>query len=646
MTQAHQLSTLKQYEKTASEEREAMRTSILPVRFPAKYLRLLKHVVVPSASESQLLPLHWEAINYPEKILITGSATGNDGLDTSQRKDQRWWDTRYCEDSFPDHVMLSPLHVVLARLGAQALVEELAKLEKVARTQLDKGLETAVLHNLSQESISSSKPADRMIDNRYWLSRLADAAADNNSPLVLDYFPTPAIELLQPHGYNKKTRRKYDDVLRPCAAEVSTMFNIFMNVEFTRTDPPPVTSNPLVGASGGVGKFQQAIINADVLMVQPTRLFVPTLSFYGEGEQAKLFLSILNHERLEFAVVDDCFKSDNFPILGYNPLFTYNFSSLPSDFSVGDAIPASVVLPDFGGTVHLNGKRLSQLLRSMPFERSTVVLEGELHEDGKEPIPAVVKRIIVEAPYAYNEGVPAYAPKLVAAFAAHGSPPLTALPVMVCRHLEVMVFASPRGACKLKDVSSATKFLAAAKQLFLGILDAFRRGVMHRDVSANNILFVDNQLLMVDWEIGQQFVERKGSLTGTLNTMVLTQTFVPPSDQQGEWAKILKRYHWDNPSVDPRDLAILRMSLWIKFNFSFTTVNATLQIFHESGHTARAQLVRSLLSIPLLTQRHAVESSDYDAVLSSLQGLVEQAVAAEESVDAVSLARDMGLAEG
>jgi hypothetical protein len=68
------------------------------------------------------------------------------------------------------------------------------------------------------------------------------------------------------------------------------------------------------------------------------------LSFHGKGEKTKLFVSIHSQERLEFAVVDECFDSEGFPTvsallhffriaswyqLGYNLLFTYNFTSPP-----------------------------------------------------------------------------------------------------------------------------------------------------------------------------------------------------------------------------------------------------------------------------------------------------------------------------
>jgi hypothetical protein len=103
------------------------------------------------------------------------SATGIIGdLRTDERNEQRAQDAGYCAKYFAGHVVLSPLDVLLARLGSSALVDKLAELKEVACTQLDATLKDAVLTNLSKESIPSSKPADRMIGNRYWLCRLAD----------------------------------------------------------------------------------------------------------------------------------------------------------------------------------------------------------------------------------------------------------------------------------------------------------------------------------------------------------------------------------------------------------------------------------------------------------------------------------------
>jgi hypothetical protein len=242
---------------------------------------------------------------------------------------------------------------------------------------------------------------------------------------------------------------------------------------------------------------------------------------------------------------------------------------------------------------------------------------------------------------------------------------------MVPRHLEIMAFDSPPDGRNLKDVPSAAEFLAAAEDLFRAILDAFRRRVLHRDISVNNVLAAHNQLLMVDWEIGRRFREPlsaagRGTITGTLDTMstaslanrdplphddiesavyvllkVLTQTFVPLVDQEREWAATLDAYCWDDPDWQPQRLVDIRLSMWLSMgmgrNMMYSTVGKTVRIFRSGGHATRAQLVLSLLSLPLPDQRELIDSSDYDAILSSLQDLVEQAVAAVRSVDASSL---------
>jgi hypothetical protein len=130
---------------------------------------------VPSASFSELLPTDSEALKYPNKTLVSVAATGVIGsLTTGERREQRSEDARYCARHFAGHVVLSPLDVVLARLGTPTLVDKLAELKEVACNQIDATLKNAVLANFNKESISSLKPVDRMIDNRYWLSRLAD----------------------------------------------------------------------------------------------------------------------------------------------------------------------------------------------------------------------------------------------------------------------------------------------------------------------------------------------------------------------------------------------------------------------------------------------------------------------------------------
>ncbi|KAJ6581348.1 hypothetical protein B0H19DRAFT_1251580 [Mycena capillaripes] len=587
--------------------------------------------VVPTPT-SQLLPTHSDALDNPNKTLVSVSLTGvmgNIPTDICQEKCAQV--ARYCARYFASHVLLTPLGIVLTRLGTPALVDKLAELKKVARTQLDATLKDAVLENFDKESLSSSKPRDREIDGRYWLCRLADVC--HYSSYRVDYFPTAAEPLPEDEQHCYKRARKYDVSLRPSAVEGSTIRNIFVNIEFTKCNPPSMSSNPLIGASDHVAKYQQAITNPnDLLTFQPTRLFVPTLSFHGKGEETKLFVSILSQERLEFAIVDNCFDSDSLPTvsallhlfriasiyqLGFNPLLTYNFSPPPPppppNFTDGDAVPSSVVLPGAQGIVYLSGKRLSRVC-STPFQCLTVVLEGELREDSqlnKDPTPVVVKMsFIAEA-------------RLLTVFAARGSPPpglpnsevlqsrqqergvsqskkreREALPSMVPRHLEIMVFASPRGARKLKDVPSATEFLTAAQQLFEAIFDAFCRRILHRDISVNNVLVANNQL--------PSSPAGRHTITGTLDTMavasldnadplphddiesavyvllkVLTQTYVPSVDQQDEWAELLKTFHWDDAGVEVTTLSQLWRTLWLSLDSEGLKIDLTLEMIRS-----------------------------------------------------------------
>jgi hypothetical protein len=129
-------------------------------------------------------------------------------------------------------------------------------------------------------------------------------------PLAVGFFPIPAevLPMQKQHGYNKV--RKYDAALRPSAAAQSNILNILINVEFTKTEAPTVASDSLIGASANVAKYQQAIIDTvNLLTFQPTRLFVPTLSFHGKEEKTTLCISIPSQEHLEFAIVPNCFSS-------------------------------------------------------------------------------------------------------------------------------------------------------------------------------------------------------------------------------------------------------------------------------------------------------------------------------------------------
>lgn len=81
---------------------------------------------------------------------------------------------KYCANYFPGRVMLSPLDVVLARMGSSALIDKLTELQQVTRSNLDQNFKKGALANLTKQSETSSKPDERTIDDRYWLARLAD----------------------------------------------------------------------------------------------------------------------------------------------------------------------------------------------------------------------------------------------------------------------------------------------------------------------------------------------------------------------------------------------------------------------------------------------------------------------------------------
>jgi hypothetical protein len=94
---------------------------------------------------------------------------------------------------------------------------------------------------------------------------------------------------------------------------------------------------------------------------------------------------------------------------------------------------------------------------------------------------------------------------------------------------------------------------------------------------------------------------------------VLTQKFVPPVEQQRDWAAVLKRYQWDNPDVKPYTPGTSDQHLSLPLPAPRWGVN----------------------SLP--TWRSGINSSDYDEILSSLEDLVQKAIDAVRSVDVSSL---------
>ncbi|KAF7316100.1 Pkinase-fungal domain-containing protein [Mycena indigotica] len=306
------MQALEAYESRTAAERQSF-FDALPSR-PVPRSEAL--TVSLKADESQLLELNPDEIPSRTRSLQTPVVTEVHGsLTTEQISAKRKEDEAYCRKHFDNHVASSSLAVILTKLGGTAFLNKFNTLtDSASRTlQLEdltpkrgKGLKDRVLEGFKAESknnqsatSSGTRPREIYINNRYWLSALARIALPEplrSQSEVMEFVPGPGDYLPPQRGYEKQ--RKYDAALRPSAADSMTIFNVLVNIEYTSFDPPSYTHNPLIGTSVEIGKYQQAITNAvDLLSMQGTRLYIPTLSFHGKGEKAKLFVSILNQDR-------------------------------------------------------------------------------------------------------------------------------------------------------------------------------------------------------------------------------------------------------------------------------------------------------------------------------------------------------------
>ncbi|KAJ7207862.1 hypothetical protein GGX14DRAFT_454608 [Mycena pura] len=216
----------------------------------------------------------------------------------------------------------------------------------------------------------------------------------------------------------------------------------------------------------------------------------PSTADYSQHSQnkAKLFVSILSHEYFEFAVIDDCFGSNITTVSALLHLFRI----------------VSFARQSFSRAT------LSKSLRTVYVVKMGYIADHRLWRE----------KIIVDPlhPCGARARVRPKDDRGVCClwFTSDQDPEIlrntwkrsaSTLPAMVRRHLGIMAFESPPDARALKYIPSAAGLLTAAKDLFLAILDAFRRRALHRDISVNNVLVANNQLLMVDWEIGRLFQE-------------------------------------------------------------------------------------------------------------------------------------------
>ncbi|KAF7307448.1 Pkinase-fungal domain-containing protein [Mycena indigotica] len=589
-----------------------------------------------------------------ERISVTGALVG---ITDTRLEALRDHDETICRRYFHGRVLSSPFESILRKLGGESFIGRFDELKAQAESGVDVALRGAVVKAYNSESTNSTEAL--RVNEHYWLSALAMVAIPSiaeTSNTVMDFFRT------QNHGEQQldyRKQRQFDAALRPRAATNTTFHNVLVNIEYTTVAAPQIDTNPLIGSTRGVGKYQHAILNAvKIRLTQNTRLYVPTLSFHGKGEETKLFLSILNQDRLEFAVIDDCFGSALPTVaallwlfqsaspyeLGLNPLFSYKFTSLPEEYQPGDAVPAAAHLPDHP-PIQLTGNYLSPLRFGL-FDRSTVILEG-VHDD-ESAFRFVVKltfisdarvwreKIILDHLFSARSDPPAYTPELVASFAAVG-PPFTVLPdsqpqhpkypltLMRPHHMEVMAFKSPRDTKKLKELS-VPQLIATAIHLFESLLDMFSRRIMHLDISSGNVLSTSQQALLIDWELGRIFgapLPAEGSpVIGTLDTMAVyplqggdllphddlesavyvllkavTQTFVP-TQKQGEWVRFRDAYGWDRGDESPYTRSYLRLTLWGK-QFPFGLREKTMTFFRDSGDELRAAFVEALFSMAL-----------------------------------------------
>ncbi|KAF7313788.1 hypothetical protein HMN09_00536000 [Mycena chlorophos] len=580
---------------------------------------------------------------------------------------QRDSDNEFCRLQFANRVVVCSLEEVLCELGGLAFRERYNEFLRYGAS-LDP---LVAVQKYQNEFSPTAELEDLMIDGTYWLVALCQA--ESPTALDQDYFPMHHQPLPRQHDYSET--RSFNAALRSRVASQSTIFNILSNVEFSKADPPPMSYNPLVGTTRAIASYQRVVRNASYLLAfQGTRLCVPTLSFHGDGGRIKLLFSILNHDCLKVAIVDDCLGTAMAGLsalltllrnaspyeLGFNPLFTYASTPAPG-YCLGDMVPLSLHIPG-QDTIPLGSKALSRRARA-PFARCTLVLES-LCSDATTMVvklsfvsngSAWRERTVVEALFNTGDEPPSYSCRLLAAFATLGSPGFTR-----GRHLEIMLFESPRNAQRLDKLSTGT-LLEAGIQLFECLLDLYTRGFIHRDISSGNVLFANGRVLIVDWETGRRFdspfSDSGAATTGTLDTMsvaslrgrvplphddaesatyvllkALMQTYTAPSSQSVEWEKNFKVYRWDIDDADHESLIVKRASLWGSQQIE-SARRTTHKLFIASDDQLRADFVQAIFSMALpmgrwigsetpLADHEGLDAGNYEEVLASLKEIV------------------------
>ncbi|KAI5478606.1 Pkinase-fungal domain-containing protein [Pseudohyphozyma bogoriensis] len=623
-------------------------------------------------------------------------------------------DRAFCRTHFAGRVTSNSIDALVERMGGRSLLERYHDLKHVAAKSLDSPTPTflsSVATSYAKESLLVLPPLPELeVDGRYWPAALADLAVDSSSSppaYHLNYFSTGGTYL--PTTSKFKKQRKPDACLRPAAASRATIHNVAVGLEFTAYNAPSHDHNPLDGGLKQHQKLRQAVVNAaDLKLHQAARLFVPSISIHGEFHRATLFFSVLDSMVWEYVAVEKCFDLVNLPSLaallhllrtaslyelGLNPLIEYSFTKVEKDFERGDPVPVAIDLPQ---TLRINvdATPISPLPTS-PFSRSTVVFAGQDERivDG-QPRRTIAKFALIADERSWRERTayetwgsspPPFCPRLLHSLA---SPPLRTSPVepvvdsnagakgknskkrsaprldrVTLRHLEVYVFDSLSGAAPLDRVPTIEDFLSLAKQLFQTVGKNYEAGLLHRDLSLNNVLALSAMLVLIDWElarrIGDEASSIAGVVTGTLDTMAVgyllrssparphdelesaiyvlfkafTTSFVPSEDMKSQWHTDLNGLRW-NQSLEPKVLASVRETMW--GDKASSPVVPILNHLRAQGAGDMADVFETLFHLELPLQSKARAALTLETAENELEVLIKDAVRAVNAARSLS----------
>lgn len=213
-----------------------------------------------------------------------------------------------------------------------------------------------------------------------------------------------------------------------------TWHNLLVLAELTVTS---ATESQIIGLK--TPKYRQLITNmVDLLIEQPSRLFVPGFSVHGND----FVFSLLDREGLYHCYLKDAVSSESLHQvlalwevlrsasvyeLGHSPLFHYHFT-LPSGDLVPERLNISSAMSDDGVSraFKIKGIPINQVTR-IPFHRATTIWEVE-PVDAPMPKPGaamyaklqwvaedrVAREVAALQQLAATSPLPSWAPKLVA----------------------------------------------------------------------------------------------------------------------------------------------------------------------------------------------------------------------------------------